>query len=84
MAGAGSYNVKRANLATGPFSVIGDTAGISYLDNAVENDLTYFYMVAAVTAAGESADSNVVSAKPTKAYIPAALRIYTQRLAEGK
>ncbi|MDR9853357.1 fibronectin type III domain-containing protein [Paenibacillus sp. VCA1] len=61
-----SFNVKRATVSGGPYSVIGSVTGdtYSYIDNNVVNGTTYFYVVTAVSAAGESANSNEASATP--------------------
>jgi fibronectin type 3 domain-containing protein len=63
--GATSYNVKRAASASGPFNTI--AAGVTatgYSDTAVVNGTTYYYVVSAVNAGGESPNSIVVSATP--------------------
>ncbi|MBA3569685.1 MAG: fibronectin type III domain-containing protein, partial [Pyrinomonadaceae bacterium] len=55
-AGATSYNIKRATTSGGPYATIatGITA-TSYTDTGLTNGTTYFYVVSAVNANGESA-----------------------------
>ena len=63
--GATSYNVKRATSASGPFSSIASSVtATSYADTTAVNGTTYFYVVSAVNAGGESANSAAVSATP--------------------
>ncbi|RCX09886.1 hypothetical protein DFR58_13325 [Anaerobacterium chartisolvens] len=60
-----SYNIKRSATAGGPYATIAtgvtDTA---YTDATVTNGITYYYVVSAVTASGQSANSNEASATP--------------------
>ena len=64
-AGATRYNVKRANASGGPYaSVSSNVAGTSYLDTLLANGQTYYYVVSAMSGAGESANSAQVSATP--------------------
>ena len=63
--GATSYNVKRSKTAVGPYTTIAsNVSGTSYVDTSVTNGTTYYYVVTAVTANGESANSNEASATP--------------------
>ncbi len=66
--GAASYNVYRGRSAGGesPTPLATNITATSYVDSAVTNGAKYpyFYKVAAVNAAGTSALSNEVSAKP--------------------
>ena len=63
--GATSYNVKRAATNGGPYTTVASPAGTSYTDTTVTNETTYYYVVTAVSASGESANSNQASATPT-------------------
>ena len=63
--GATSYNVKRAATNGGPYTTVASPAGTSYTDTAVTNGTTYYYVVTAVSASGESANSNQASATPS-------------------
>ncbi|WP_312560198.1 fibronectin type III domain-containing protein [Anaerospora sp.] len=63
---APGYNVKRATIAGGPYTIIANNvATTSYVDTDVVNGTTYYYVVTAITADGESANSNEASATPT-------------------
>lgn len=64
--GATSYNVKRSTANGGPFSAtLASPAVTNYIDTAVTNGTTYYYVVSAVNASGESANSAQASATPT-------------------
>jgi cellulose 1,4-beta-cellobiosidase len=64
-AGATSYNVKRALTAAGPFTTIAsNVTAASYTNTDLTNGTTYYYVVSAVNAAGQSANSAVASATP--------------------
>lgn len=60
------YNVKRATTSGGPYTIVGTTTAptVTYTDS-VTGGSTYYYVVSALTAGGESADSSSVSATPT-------------------
>jgi hypothetical protein len=62
VAGATSYNVKRAPVTGGPYTTLGSTAVTNYLDNTVSNGTTYFYVVSALNAGGEGGNSAEASA----------------------
>src|SRR6202789_2522608 len=65
-AGATSYNVKRSTAGGCPFSAtLASPAVTNYIDTAVTNGTTYYYVVSAVNASGESANSAQASATPT-------------------
>ena len=62
------FNVKRSTVSGGPYDVINTVTSATYstyTDNNVVNGTTYYYVVTAITAVGESGSSNEVSATPT-------------------
>lgn len=62
---ATGYNVKRATIAGGPYNTIANNITASdYTDSSVTNDTTYYYVVSAINAEGESLNSNEVSVTP--------------------
>jgi len=64
-AGATSYNLKRSPSHGGPYSTIASTTSTSYNDTSVTNGGTYYYVVSAVNAGGETpTNSAEVSARP--------------------
>jgi len=63
--GANSYNVKRSASNGGPYTTVASPAGTSYTDTTVTNGTTYYYVVTAVNATGESGNSNQASATPS-------------------
>jgi fibronectin type 3 domain-containing protein len=63
-AGATSYNVKRATVSGGPYALVASPASNSYTDSGLTNGTTYYYVVSAVNAGGESANSSPVNATP--------------------
>ncbi|WP_434756677.1 glycoside hydrolase family 6 protein [Paenibacillus amylolyticus] len=70
-AGATSYNVKRALTAAGPFTTVAsNVTATSYTNISLTNGTTYYYVVSAVNAAGQSANSTVASAKPAAVVVP--------------
>jgi hypothetical protein len=64
--GATSYNVKRSETPGGPYQTVTTiTAGaVTYQDTGLSNSKTYYYVVSAVNAGGESQNSSEASATP--------------------
>jgi fibronectin type 3 domain-containing protein len=64
-AGAASYHVKRSTTSGGPYNTaVASPTAANYSDTIVTNGTAYFYVVSAVNAAGESANSTQASATP--------------------
>ena len=71
--GASSYNVKRSTISGGPYTTIATgVTSTSYTNTGLANGTTYFYVVSAVNAVGESGNSNQVSATPQNTQTPPA------------
>ena len=71
--GATSYHVKRATASGGPYTQVAAPTAATVTDTALTNGTTYYYVVSALDAAGESANSAQVSAVPAgTASVPAA------------
>ena len=62
--GATSYHLKRATASGGPYVQIAAPSWNGYTDAGAANGATYFYVVSAVGASGEGANSTAVTAKP--------------------
>lgn len=63
-AGASAYNVKRATTPGGPYTTVATTSTPTFLDAHRAIGPTYYYIVTAVAACGESAPTNEASATP--------------------
>jgi hypothetical protein len=61
---AASYNLKRSTTNGGPYSLRANLTATNYSDSAVTPGTTYYYVVAATNAAGESGNSVQASAAP--------------------
>jgi beta-glucanase (GH16 family) len=58
---ATSYRVKRATVSGGPYTTVANSPTPSYMDTNIVVGTTYFYVVSAVGAWGESGDSTQVN-----------------------
>jgi cellulose 1,4-beta-cellobiosidase len=56
--------VKRSTTNGGPYAVVANPTGPSYTNSGLANGTTYFYVVSALNAAGESGNGAQVSAMP--------------------
>jgi fibronectin type 3 domain-containing protein len=63
-AGATSYHVKRSTTSGGPYTQVAASTTTSDSDTGLSNGTTYYYVVSALNAVGESANSAEVSATP--------------------
>ncbi len=74
-AGAASYNVKRSTTSGSGYVTIGTTAAptVAYTDSTAVKFTTYYYVVSAVSAYGESPNSSPeATSTPTGTYAPSA------------
>ena len=67
------YRVQRALQSGGPYSTVATVIGTSWLDSSVTAGSTYFYVVSAANAGGESPTSSEVSATSGAAAMQALL-----------
>jgi cellulose 1,4-beta-cellobiosidase len=63
-AGATSYHLKRGTTSGGPYAQVAAPTASPFVDSALANGTTYFYVVSALNAVGESANSTEASARP--------------------
>lgn len=64
---ASSYSVKRSTTSGGPYTTVATgIASLNYLDTGLTNDTTYYYVVTASNAAGESPNSPEAEATPVE------------------
>ncbi|XID92815.1 DUF4466 family protein [Paenibacillaceae bacterium WGS1546] len=72
--GATGYNVKRATTSGGPYATVATgVTGTSYTEAGLTNGVTYYYVVSASNAAGESANSAQVDVTPSAGGSPGGL-----------
>ncbi|HVM61346.1 MAG TPA: alginate lyase family protein [Verrucomicrobiae bacterium] len=65
-AGATGYNLKRATVSGGPYSiVVSNTTSTIYTDSGLINDTTYYYVVSALSSSGETTNSSEASVTAT-------------------
>lgn len=63
--GASGYRVKRSSVAGGPYTSLSNVVlTTNYNDFAVTNGATYYYVISALSVAGESQDCPEVKARP--------------------
>jgi hypothetical protein len=62
---ATGYDVQRATTKGGPYTLVATTNSPGYMDSAVTNPTTYYYVVSATNATGQSANSGEASATPS-------------------
>jgi fibronectin type 3 domain-containing protein len=60
--GATTYNIKRAPARTGAYVNLASSPNPFYTDSGLANGATYYYVISAVSAEGESTNSAIVSA----------------------
>jgi fibronectin type 3 domain-containing protein len=63
--GATSYNVKRSTVNGSGYATVSSPTSTSYTNTGLTNGTTYYYVVTAVSANGESANSSQVSGTPS-------------------
>jgi glucosylceramidase len=81
--GATSYNVKRGTTSGGPYPYVTNVTTTSYTNTGLVNGTTYYYVVSALNAVGESANSNQASATPTN-HPPVLAPISNQTILAGR
>ncbi len=79
--GATSYHVKRSTTSGGPYTQVAAPTTTSDTDTGLTNGTTYYYVVSALNAAGESANSSQANATPTAPATPPAMPTGLQAVA---
>ena len=77
------YNVKRSLVAGGPYTTLVATILLKYTDATAVNGTTYYYVVSAVNACGEGANSIESSGTPAIPENPLATSFATRVVANG-
>jgi hypothetical protein len=68
---ATGYNVKQSTVSNGTYAVIAtNLAALAFASSELANGLTYYFVVSAVDASGESGESAIVSAQPVSTSPP--------------
>jgi glucosylceramidase len=67
---ATSYKIKRATTSGGPYTTVATSTTSSFMDLAVSNRTTYYYVVSAMNATGESGNSGQASATSNTMPVP--------------
>lgn len=62
--GAAEYRIYRADQSGGPYEQVGSTSDTNYIDEGLVDGQDYFYVISAVSAAGEEIKSDEVDATP--------------------
>jgi fibronectin type 3 domain-containing protein len=79
VSGATGYNIKRATVTGGPYTLIGRSETNSFTDSKLRYDTTYFYIITSTVNGGESLASTEVSGQPNQAtlsgYSPAPMSV---------
>lgn len=70
VSGATSYQVKRGTAPGGPYTTVGTPGTNSYGDTGLTNGTAYYYVVAAVNAAGAGSNSAEATATPVASFLP--------------
>lgn len=81
--GAASYSVKRATISGGPYNTVASVTGTSYTNTGLTNGTTYYYVVSAINAGGESPNSAQASATPKAAAVSAATFVTLDAATKG-
>lgn len=63
-ANATSYNVKRSITNGGPYTIIANTGATNHTDTGLTNGISYYYVVSALSPAGESDNSAQIVLSP--------------------
>jgi len=73
--GATSYHVKRSTTSGSGYTQIAAPTAANYTDAAVTNGTAYFYVVSALNAAGESANSAQATATPASVAVDVTITV---------